>query len=130
MDDLDNRLERIQAVFFPGLFDDDILAKTRVDEGEQTCVEMLAGPSCELRDVLRELVFYSDDAQVTAYAAPELIPLLRHSSPAVAEKATGIGNTRFTYSTVTKEIASFMFKIARKRSKILLYKDISYVTTR
>ena len=91
MDDLDNRLERIQAVFFPGLFDDDILARTRVDEGEQTCVEMLAGPSCELRDVLRELVFYSDDAQVTAYAAPELIPLLRHSSPSVAEKATGIG---------------------------------------
>ena len=91
MDDLDNRLQRIQAVFFPDLFDDDILTKSRVNEHEETCVEMLATPAFELRDVLRELVYYSDDAQVTAAAAPELIPLLRHTNPAVAAKATGIG---------------------------------------
>ena len=68
MDDLDNRLQRIQAVFFPDLFDDDILTKSRVNEHEETCVEMLATPAFELRDVLRELVYYSDDAQVTAAA--------------------------------------------------------------
>lgn len=51
---------------------------------------MLAGPSLELRDVLRELVFYSDDAMTTSYAVPDLIPLLTHSNPKVAEKAANI----------------------------------------
>ena len=35
MEELDNRIERIKAVFFPGLFEDDILEKTRVDKNEQ-----------------------------------------------------------------------------------------------
>ena len=50
-----------QAVFFPGMFDDpdEILSKTRAIDSEPTCVEMLAGPSLELRYALQELVFFS-----------------------------------------------------------------------
>ena len=35
MEELDNRIERIKAVFFPGLFEDDILEETRVNKNEQ-----------------------------------------------------------------------------------------------
>ena len=43
------------------MFDDpdEILSKTRAVDSEPTCVEMLAGPSLELRYALQELVFFS-----------------------------------------------------------------------
>ena len=65
-DEIADRLERIEAVFFPQQFDDDTLEKQRLHVDEPTCVEMLAGPSFALREALLELVFYSDDALVTA----------------------------------------------------------------
>ena len=44
-----DRLDRIESVFFPGNFEDDILESTRNEADEPTCVEMLAGPSFALR---------------------------------------------------------------------------------
>ena len=45
-----DRLDRIEAVFFPGNFDDEILESTRNEAEEPTCVEMLAGPSYRVRN--------------------------------------------------------------------------------
>ena len=47
------------------MFDDpdEILSKTRAVDSEPTCVEMLAGPSLELRYALQELVFFSGPFQ-------------------------------------------------------------------
>ena len=48
------------------MFDDpdEILSKTRAVDSEPTCVEMLAGPSLELRYALQELVFFSGPFQI------------------------------------------------------------------
>ena len=49
------------------MFDDpdEILSKTRAVDSEPTCVEMLAGPSLELRYALQELVFFSGPFQTS-----------------------------------------------------------------
>ena len=49
------------------MFDDpdEILSKTRAVDSEPTCVEMLAGPSLELRYALQELVFFSGSFQTS-----------------------------------------------------------------
>ena len=51
------------------MFDDpdEILSKTRAVDSEPTCVEMLAGPSLELRYALQELVFFSGAFQTSAW---------------------------------------------------------------
>jgi len=82
-DEIGERLNRIEAVFFPGAFDDDYLEQNRVKPDEATCVEMLAGPSFDLREALLELVFFSDDAVVTAKAVPDLVQLLQRFVSAI-----------------------------------------------
>ena len=92
IEEIDARLQRIQSVFFPGMFDDadEMLEATRSSKDEPTCVERLAGPTRELNDAILEFVFFQDDALVTAAAIPELIPLLKHSNPLVAERAVDV----------------------------------------
>ena len=74
--EIGERLDRIEAVFFPEPFDDSLLSETRVNEDEPTCVEMLAGPSFALREALLELIFFSDDSLITLKAVPDLVQLL------------------------------------------------------
>ena len=77
---------------------------------------MLAGPSLELRDVLRELVFYSDDAMTTSYAVPDLIPLLAHSNPKVRLKISKLSLIHHfsTKRKVAEKAANIVYDLSRK----------------
>lgn len=82
------RAQRIRAAMFPETLEEGIqIPNTKIFTKQETAVEKLSIPSQLLKEAIRNLINYQDDADVTTEAMPELLLLLNSNEQVTVARA-------------------------------------------